>query len=689
MGVRSRWLLVLVIVLGLAATAIGTAVANADRGLWVACVLAATALVGALVQLMTSNSSVLPQTAASDRVDAAADRLALRMQERWTQEAGDRGIESPAPAIVQWQWGAADVAIPMEQALLSASPGLGPPPLPNTSPVRTLLDAGAVVELHQKVYLRLPHGRLVLIGAAGAGKTAGMLLLLLASLEFRAQIRATDPTRLCDVPVPVWLSLGGWDPHSTSLLEWAAAGMRRDHPFLRAAEYGPDVIGELLNGPRVALFLDGLDEMPAASRGRALDRLDAESRRLRVVMTSRVEEYREALRSGHLHNAAVIELLPLTPAAAGDFLMRDRLAEAAKWQLLAKDLCERPDSVAARTLNNPLTLSLTRLAYQGKDPTDLLLVHRFPTVQSMRSHLLGRFLDTAYPDPSERAHATEWMTWIARHMGDNHDFAWWLLPTWLRSRDLRLTRGLVAGVPVALVIFPPLASVGHPVAGALVGLWTGLIPGLWFGVFSDVSQQPRNLAFRAPRFRSSLEFFWSRAAPGDAVRLYLPQDILRPPMLRAFFAQAVRRSPHAWLFSVFRGTLSTPSDDLPSATALTTYRDDRRTSILIPVLSGLSFALLGAVISAALGGSAAIFPGAFAGGFDGFFFVWVMRGSAVRSLYFADLALFFSGRGPVHLARVIRTAHERQVLRQAGALYQFRHAELQEYLKGSLSSTEA
>jgi hypothetical protein len=36
----------------------------------------------------------------------------------------------------------------------------------------------------------------------------------------------------------------------------------------------------------------------------------------------------------------------------------------------------------------------------------------------------------------------------------------------------------------------------------------------------------------------------------------------------------------------------------------------------------------------------------------------------------------------VKFIRVLGDAHQRQVLRQAGAVYQFRHAELQDHLAG-------
>jgi hypothetical protein len=82
-----------------------------------------------------------------------------------------------------------------------------------------------------------PPGRLVLTGGPGAGKTAGMILLLLAALDRRARLTSDQRDR---VPVPVWLTTGGWNPGDRSLQEWAAGTMTRDYPALRARDYGPE-----------------------------------------------------------------------------------------------------------------------------------------------------------------------------------------------------------------------------------------------------------------------------------------------------------------------------------------------------------------------------------------------------------------------------------------------------------------
>ena len=311
--------------------------------------------------------------------------------------------------------------------------GTGPHPLPEPNPDEPgadppgmLLDAGIVTQLHEKIYCKVPHGRLVLLGGPGAGKTGAMILLLLAALEHR---RSVDEAQRAEVPVPVWLTLGGWNPATQSLHHWAAAMMYRDHPYLRAPGYGPDAAEQLLRTGQVALFLDGLDEMAPSTQAEALAQIEQEGAGLRLVLSSRPEEYRQAISEDRLHNTAVIEVLPVDPEAARAYLLHDQVgSQRDRWAQLGDYLIAHPGSVAARALNNPLTLSLARAAYQHQDPTSLTNPETFPTEAALRAHLITRTLITAYPD-HQRAHATRWLAGIAHHLGSDRDLAWWHIPT--------------------------------------------------------------------------------------------------------------------------------------------------------------------------------------------------------------------------------------------------------------------
>lgn len=139
-----------------------------------------------------------------EQVAAAADRLADAMTAKWLQEAAARRIVTPAPATIRWRWAAEEVAAPRAEVTTPPAAGTGPPPLPDFQEPGELLESGVVARLHDEVYARLPHGRLVLIGGPGAGKTGAMILLLLAGLSRRSSLARDQRAK---VPVPVWLTL--------------------------------------------------------------------------------------------------------------------------------------------------------------------------------------------------------------------------------------------------------------------------------------------------------------------------------------------------------------------------------------------------------------------------------------------------------------------------------------------------
>ena len=53
---------------------------------------------------------------------------------------------------------------------------------------------------------------------------------------------------------------------------------------------------------------------------------------------------------------------------------------------------------------------------------------------------------------------------------------------------------------------------------------------------------------------------------------------------------------------------------------------------------------------------------------------------SVPNVGLTEYVLAVTGAGRVKFMKVLEDAHRRQVLRQAGAVYQFRHADLQEHL---------
>jgi hypothetical protein len=190
--------------------------------------------------------------------------------------------------------------------------------------------------------------------------------------------------------------MGGWNPQAVPVREWVPGVLYRDYPALRAAHYGGDAAWELLRYGRLTLFLDGLDEMPPDLRAAAIQRLNEECGSLRIVMTSRPEEYRVALEASALDNGAVIELRPVRPDAAAAYLMRGQAGPAReRWQRFTDELRASPGSVLAKALDNPLNLSLARDVYASSDASVLADKTRFPAVEMITVHLIDQFLVSA------------------------------------------------------------------------------------------------------------------------------------------------------------------------------------------------------------------------------------------------------------------------------------------------------
>ena len=641
-----------------------------------------------------------------EQAAAAADRLADLLTARWRQEATARRIVTPAPATIRWRWAAEEVAAPRAEVTTPPAPGTGPPPLPDLEEPGELLESGVVARLHDEVYARLPHGRLVLLGGPGAGKTGAMILLLLAGLDRRTSLGGEQRTK---IPVPVWLTLGGWDPVTTSLQKWAVDTMNRDHPGLRAADYGPDAAGELLRGGRVALFLDGLDEMPEGLRARALKRVDEEARGLRVVVTSRPEEYRGAVQSGGLGNTAVIELRPVRPNAAAAYLQHGQTGLSRhRWEQVGAYLKRSPNSVAARALDNPLTLSLARDSYTSQDPTVLTDPGRFPTEDAVREHLIDQLLITAYPDEHQRVQVTRWLAWIAHQMGTSRDLSWWEISTWIPQWKLHIARGLAIGLAVgATAAFAASHLVGLVVGhvhGPLAAITAGLVVGVGAGFVAELGgglrHPPRTLIPRWPRTR---QLAWILQV-GLGIGLVVGLGVGLGGTLAAGFASgSTARAGSGFitgfvvgmvfglvvgLVFAFRGLWATPIAVSPSASAAATYRADLRTSVIAGLMAGLAGGLAAGLAAGLEFGPTFGFEAAVVFGLGAGLSIWLLA-AQVPLVKLTELVLACQGSGRVHFLHLLEEAFSRQLLRQAGAVYQFRHAALQDRLAETYSQPPA
>ncbi|MFG2097288.1 NACHT domain-containing protein [Streptomyces sp. NPDC048612] len=256
--------------------------------------------------------------------------------------------------------------------------------------------------------------RLVITGEPGSGKTVLAVKLLLALLNGR------EP----DDPVPVRLSLAGWDT-TQPFTHWLAERLVQDY------DRDPRIARELVADHRIVPVLDGLDEMDStqtplgASRSRAalraLDAYQDGTEGAPFVLTCRSALYDTLTDAGYdALDTARIDLEPVTPAQAITFLESRRRGRPERWQTILDTLRTCENSMLARALSTPWRLTLTAVVFADSgDPADLL-AHSAPG--EVDAYLLERYLPAAarmHPTRPEQYTAEEtarWLGVLARHL---------------------------------------------------------------------------------------------------------------------------------------------------------------------------------------------------------------------------------------------------------------------------------
>lgn len=436
--------------------------------------IAALVLAGAT--LVLSMSPVRP--AVTGGLDEVAVDLAGLAQRQWAREAAVRLVRRPQPLPVRWSstWQA---AAPAGEVF-----GTAAPPGPRA-------HSGDVADL-AITFRGLPAGRLVVVGAAGSGKTVAALLL---TLDLLAARRPGEP-------VAVLLPAASWDPHE-HLDHWLARRLGEEYPALTdQRRYGDEALLRLVRAGQVLPVLDGLDEMPRRLRSTAIAALNTVAAGRPVVLTCRSDVFAEAVATAGtpLDRAAVIEMKPVTAAAAAPYLPAGQLDGQHRWARVLAELRDRPDGTLARALSTPLMLYLARTVYGAPtaDPAHLVDPARFTTVAQLQAHLLDQYLPAAYadtpaapPDPGlpgahrfgyDAEQARAWLTFLAAgpHGSAVDDLAWWQLPRCVAR--WRLVTGVITGATAGLATGLATATATGLVAGPGWGLFAGLSAGLWVGL---------------------------------------------------------------------------------------------------------------------------------------------------------------------------------------------------------------
>ncbi|QJS98906.1 hypothetical protein G9272_14495 [Streptomyces asoensis] len=640
------------------------------------------------------------------------DELARVVGAQWQEEAGLRRLLEPAPLPVRWRLSERKVAGRVVGATGEGAGRARFGPLPGIGPATQaqLRDGGGMVELHA-VYGGLASGRLLLVGAPAAGKTAAAVLLLLDALAHRAAQPA--PADRARVPVPVLLSLDGWNPGEDTATDWAADRLTREYTLFHGRG-GRARARQLLEQGRISLFLDGLDEVTGKLRGAMVSAL--ETAPFRLVLVSRAKEAVLTARKARLGGALAVEIQPVRPAdAAGYLLNRLPSVPSPAWQEVTGRLLTETGPLAG-ALAGPLAIALLRDVYGDDDPVDELLdTARFPTPAAVENHLLDHAVVAAYtrrpghPRPRYSARTAErTLRYLAARLTQEgaRDLRWWHISGWTDHRPrliaVWIVCTVVCGPPGVVMAWSLHATPLINVIDVLAAIAGG------YGVARRVAE------FSEPQPLSSAG--WRDIFTPETVRSGIRQWLFVGTGLCLLLPLVIDPGPPIWLLylvtlpigfsellvtgrghKILSGTpfLSAGSGrsydkvreefarpqvvDTRSVGPVDVWRHHIGLRLFLGLLTGFALALyIGPIIAWAqyplLGAMFALTAALWTGATS------VLVGNLAVTTTLTAVQLHFEEGTPVRLMHFLEDARRRNLLRATGPVYQFRHARLQERL---------
>lgn len=682
-----------------------------------------------------SPSDRAPVSAPSAAVLAAAGALAREARRGWQREEEQRQVHDPFPLPLRWR-SAPESLMDYPANIQRLPPG-----------ATAQLDLGGELHRIAEVYGRIRSGRLVILGRAGSGKSILLIrfvLDFLATLSLPDRVPLIFNIGTWDATAATlrdWLvgQLLRDHPH---LARRTPGG-----PTLAAALVDADLILPVLDGfdeiaeglRRDALEALNATSLPLVLTSRRDEYADA------VRRAGAPLNWAAGIELVDLTLDDLTAYLPRTARPAGrgetgagwDPVLEQLQTRQSPAGGVLTTVLTTPLMVAlARTMYSEAP---------HRDPVELLDSTRFPSAESVEKHLLAGFVSTVYRpslpgrnaggrwrqswDPQRAAH---WLGYLAHQLVRPHqlrrDLAWWQLGDSLR----RSTRIGVATVVSALCIAGSTWTVGLVAAQVdhgqvlLEGAMMGLSAGLAFGtVYAAIiafggTFQPAHVRLRLRRGRSG-----SARPPARAFTLRFAIVLLggfvmgvgcavAVALVRARYWETPPTSPEAiratlinmLVFGLIFGlavglvfgllaALEVPVDVSFAATPVHFLSANRATVgqqvlILAPALA-LTIAFGGRLVVNLLQGPLgplnwelpdALLIGA-AGGLGSalsYAFCFTAWGQWV---ILCRVWLPLTGRLPWNTIAFLEHAYHRGVLRQSGAVYQFRHFRLQEHLNHS------
>ncbi|MEU5324365.1 NACHT domain-containing protein [Streptomyces sp. NPDC021056] len=533
--------------------------------------------------------------------------------------------------------------------------------------------------------------RLVVTGAPGAGKTVLALELMLALLDGRAE----------DDPVPVRIPLSRWDTERQSLPELL------QQRLIEAYDWPADLADGLVRHHLVLPVLDGLDEMdpptpdgspdPTAPRAttviRALNAYQRGRDAGSLILTCRTHHYDALTPHTEVLDAARITIAPVGNVDAKAYLT-DRALGTVRWQPLLNHLAAHPDGLLATVLSTPWRLCLTATVYHHDgDPGELLTL---PDADALDHHLLARYIPAATrTTPNPRGYTPHdvhrWLHHLTTHL-DPTGFLPATTPQGAEATDLvlhelwplagrarvRTTDALLTTLTVLTTL--PLAWTAPQQRAVPLAVLISVFAVL-AGAFDITAGRPRSAAnpLRTPQGRRKLAAgLLVGLAFGLAVGLAV--GLAAGLLLRLAAGLATGLTVGLAFGLAFGLSLGLTRDPGANLGARAVIRSDALAGLTFGLTFGLAAGLLvGLAAGLTFGLATGLLVGLAFGLAFGLATGLVIGAQAARR--YAVFLLCSRRRLPFRLALFLDWAVTAGLMRYSGPAYQYRHRELQHWLR--------
>ena len=516
-------------------------------------------------------------------------------------------------------------------------------------------------------------GKLLILGAPGAGKTTTLLEIARELCD-----RALNDL---NQPIPALFNLSTWKDDKQAIAEWLVVELK-DKWGVRT-----DIGKHWLQNHQLLPLLDGLDELESNRQERCVQAINQFLKQAycpkNLVVCSRRDEYELSNTQLQLNGAVCLQ--PLSSTQIHDYLLHVGRPEL--WQSINND----PEQL--KLVKTPLLLSIMTLAaeeisieeWQKRNSPESRCRYLLDAYieRMLKRDIKHRWYVSGKPSPEETKH---WLSWLASRLKDvsSEEFLIERMqPSWLRTRVQKqiyhVGTGIIGGLIIGVIggLFIELTSNDHR-DGLIFGLIIGLMSGLILG-FRQKIQPVETVKWSGMKVRSGLVY---------GLVYGLIYGLISWPIFALVHSSNIEFTQvlfHAPIFALFGGSIGALIGGLsgPDIEKRTVPNQGIwRSAVNTANFAFVGWLVFGLIVVLAKWLFARVDVDAYtliSSGMLGVLIGGVVPGTACLQHLTLRLILWQNGYIPWNYARFLNYATERVFLQRVGGRYRFIHDLLREH----------